>query len=300
MSRSTRSLRTLGAAALAAALTLGLAACSSDDDAAEKGDKSNPVIIGVVNAEADDQWSVFEKEAEKAGIFVEIKDLSQYSVPNPALTAGEIDLNQFQHLQFLAEYNVNTGEDLTPIGATAVYPLSLFSTKWDSVAEIPEGAEIAVPNDPTNLGRALLALQEAGLVTLKDGGSASSTELDVVAGESRVKVTPVDATQTALNLDTLDGAVVNNDFVTDAKLDPNDALFADSAESEGARPYINIWVSRSEDKDNATFLKLVDISHSAPVEEALQAASGNTAVITHTPAAELQTILDGIQASLKK
>lgn len=302
MSRTTRTLRSVGAAVVVA-LTLSLAACSGGDsnDAADatKGEKSNPVKIGVVNAAADGQWTIFKNEAEKAGIYVDIQDLGDYQLPNPALTAGELDLNQFQHLQFLAEYNVNTGEDLTPIGATAIYPLSLFSTKWTSVDEIPQGAEIAIPNDPTNLARALLTLQDAGLLTLKDGGSASSTELEVVADKSRVSVTPVDATQTAINLKTVDGAVVNNDFVKDAKLDPTQALYAGSAETEGARPYINVWVSRAADKDNATYLKLVEISHSAPVEEARLAESAGSGVIANQDGPELQGFLEKIQATIK-
>jgi len=299
MSRSTRTARTLGAASLVAALTLGLAACSSDDSSdAAKGDESNPVVIGVVNAAADDQWAVFEEQAEAEGIYVEIKDLGSYDLPNAALTSEELDLNQFQHLQYLAEYNTNTGEDLTPIGATAVYPLSLYSSKYTSVDEIPAGAEIAIPNDPTNLARALLVLQDAGLLELKDGGSSVSTELDVLPS-STVTVTPVDATQTAVNLDSIDGAVVNNDFITDAGLAAEDALYQDSAEAEGARPYINVWVSRAADSDDETFLKLVDIAHSTEVEDALLEASGGSAVIADQDAATLQGYLDEIQANLQ-
>lgn len=299
MSRSTRTARTLGAASLVAALTLGLAACGSDESSdAAKGDESNPVKIGVVNAAADDQWAVFEEQAEAEGIYVEIEDLGDYSLPNAALTSGEIDLNQFQHLQFLAEYNTNTGEDLTPIGATAVYPLSLYSSKYTSVDEIPDGAEIAIPNDPTNLARALLVLQDAGLLTLKDGGSSVSTELDVLADESTVTVTPVDATQTAVNLDSIDGAVVNNDFIKDAGLAADAALYQDSAEAEGARPYINVWVSRAEDSGDETFLKLIEIAHSTEVEDALLEASDGSAVLADQDAATLQGYLDEIQANL--
>lgn len=299
MSRSTRTARTLGAASIVAALTFGLAACGSDESSdAAKGDESNPVVIGVVNAAADDQWAVFEEQAEAEGIYVEIKDLGSYDLPNAALTSEEIDLNQFQHLQYLAEYNTNTGEDLTPIGATAVYPLSLYSSKYGSVDEIPDGAEIAIPNDPTNLARALLVLQDAGLLTLKDGGSSVSTELDVVADESTVTVTPVDATQTAVNLDSIDGAVVNNDFIKDAGLAAEDALYQDSAEADGARPYINVWVSRAADKDDETFLKLVEISHSTEVEDALLEASGGSAVIADQDGATLQGYLDEIESNL--
>ncbi|SDB83444.1 D-methionine transport system substrate-binding protein [Sanguibacter gelidistatuariae] len=300
MIRSTRAAKAFGALALATVLSFTLTACGSGSDSkAASGEKDDPIKIGVVGAAANDQWSVFETQAEKAGIYVDIIDLGTYPLPNPALTEGELDLNQFQHLQYLAEYNVSSGQDLTPIGSTAIYPLSLYSNKYDSLDAIPQGAEIVVPNDPSNLARALLVLRDAGLVELKDGGSATSTELDVL-DTSRVKVTPIDATQTVLNLDSVDGAVVNNDFVKDSGLKPADALAADSADSEGALPYINIWVSRAEDKDNKTFAKLVEISQSPEVEAALQEASLNTAVLVHKTPAELQTILTPIQTALKK
>ncbi|PFG34357.1 MetQ/NlpA family ABC transporter substrate-binding protein [Sanguibacter antarcticus] len=297
MTRTNRFPRAFSALAVAGALALGLSACGADEQETGTGDTDAPIKIGVVNS-ADDQWTIFQEKAEAAGIAVDVIDLGDYTLPNPALTQGELDLNQFQHLQFLAEYNVNSDEDLTPIGATAVYPLSLFSTKHDSVDDIPEGAEIAIPNDPTNLARALLVLQEAGLIELADGGSSSSTEADVL-DSSRVSVIPVDATQTATNLESIDGAVVNNDFIKDASLDPENALFSDNAESEGALPYINVWVSRAEDKDNETFHELVEISHDAEVEAALQEAAGGSAFIANQDEAELADILAGIEDSLR-
>src|SRR5690606_27916022 len=113
----------------------------------------------------DDYWNTFTDLAEEEGISVELVNFSDYQLPNQGLTDGDLDLNQFQHLQFLASYNTATDSDLTPIGATAVYPLGLYSTKHDSVEDIPDGGEIAIPNDDTNQARALPALQEAGLLT---------------------------------------------------------------------------------------------------------------------------------------
>lgn len=190
---------------------------------------------------------------------------------------------------------MEAGEDLVPIGATAVYPLGLYSRQYTSVDEIPEGAEIAVPNDPTNLARALLVLQDAGLVTLRDGGSAFSTEADIVAEESRVTVTPVDAQQTALALDSVAASIINNDFLADAGIDPDSALFADDADSPAAEPYINIWAARAEDADNELYLRLVEIYEDPEVQEALLAASGGTAVLADKTPAELQAILAKVE-----
>ena len=299
--RTTRSLRTLRAGAVVAGLALALTACSADaDDSGEAAadtdgaSTTEPVVIGVVGA-SEDHWRIFEEKATEAGIPVEIVDFTEYSLPNPALTEGELDLNQFQHILYLAQYNVEAGEDLVPVGATAVYPLGLYSRQYESVDDIPEGAEIAIPNDPTNLARALLVLQDAGLVALRDGGSAFSTEADVLADSSRVRVTPVDAQQTALALDSVAASIINNDFLADAGIDPESALYQDDAGSDAARPYINIWAARAEDADNPLFAQLVEIYEDEEVQAALQEASGGTAVLANQTPDELAAILAEVE-----
>ncbi|WP_043500374.1 MetQ/NlpA family ABC transporter substrate-binding protein [Georgenia sp. SUBG003] len=292
-------LRRGGAVAASAALALTLAACggSGSDESAEKGTEENPVRIGVVGA-SDPQWPIFEDLAAEEGISVEVVDFTEYTQPNPALTDGDLDLNQFQHILYLAQYNEADGEDLTPIGATAVYPLALYSLKHDALEDIPDGGEVAVPNDVTNQARALFVLEEAGLITLADDAGVVPDPTDIVEEESKVTVTPVDANQTVVSLDSVDASVVNNDFIDDAGLKPEDALFADSAESEGARPYINVWVARAEDAGNETFQQLVEIHKSPEVTEALQESAGGTASMADQSPEELQEILAEVQASL--
>ena len=300
--RPTSTTRTLRAGAVVAALALGLSACSAttddgvdlDDPDAAESEQTDPVVIGVVGA-SEEHWRIFEEKATDAGIPVEIVDFTEYSLPNPALSEGELDLNQFQHILYLAQYNVEAGEDLVPVGATAVYPLGLYSREHASVEDIPEGAEIAIPNDPTNLARALLVLQDAGLVALRDGGSAFSTEADVLAEDSRVSVTPVDAQQTALALDSVAASIINNDFLADAGIDPESVLFADDAGSDAARPYINIWAARAEDADDELLARLVEIYEDEEVQAALQDASGGTAVLADQTPAELAEILAEVE-----
>lgn len=290
--------KSFAAAAAVAALTFSLAACGSDTEAdggADKGSEGNPVKIGVVKR--DDYWTTFEQAAEAEGIFVEVTDLADYQIPNRALADGEIDLNQFQHLLFLAQFNVEAGEELVPIAATAVYPLGVYSQKHDSIDSIESG-EVAVPNDPTNLARALLVLQDAGLVELKDGGSAFSTELDVLP-TSKVTVTPVDATQTVLALPDVEASVVNNDFLDEAGLKSDDAIFADDATSDAARPYINIWASRADEKDNDVYAQLVEIYKSDDVQQGVIDASGGTAAIADQDGATLEGYLQDIQSDFE-
>ena len=172
--------------AIAATAALTLTACGGGDDTSggvASGDAADPIRVGVVGA-SDDKWAVFQEQAEAEGIEIELVDLQDYTQANPAVTQGELDVNQFQHLQFLAGYNVDAGEDLTPIGATAVYPLGLYSSKHTSLEEIPDGGQVAVPNDPTNLARSLLVLQEAGLVALgiPHGAGGAAAAARVVSG----------------------------------------------------------------------------------------------------------------------
>lgn len=293
MSRTTRN-RLLTVTAIAAAATFTLSACGGGSGNAE-GDGT--LRIGVVGA-SDDKWAVFTDKAKEEGLDIELVDLQDYTQANPSLSQGELDANQFQHLQFLAGYNVDADDDLTPIGATAVYPLGLYSEKHTSLEEIPAGGEVAVPNDPTNLARALLVLQDAGLIELKDGGSAVSTEADVLPS-SKVTVTPVAAEQTPIQLKSVDASIVNNDFLKDSGLDPESALFQDDPDSDAAAPYINVWVARAEDKDDPDLAKLVEISHSDEVVAAEQEASGNTAVIKDNSPEELQEILSGLEDDIR-
>ncbi|WP_437584479.1 MetQ/NlpA family ABC transporter substrate-binding protein [Paramicrobacterium sp. CJ85] len=289
-------------AALAALpLIATLAACSgsSAEASAEKGSADNPVKIGVVGA-SDPYWQTYVDAAADEGISVEIVDFGEYTQPNPALSEGDIDMNQFQHVIYLAQYNEASGDDLTPIGATAIYPLGLYSTQYDSVEDIPDGAEVAVPNDESNQARGLLVLQSAGLITLKDGGSVFSTVSDVVESKSRVTVTALEASLTPTSLPDLAAAIINNDFIEDAGLKASDAIAQDDPADPNAVPYINIFVTRAADKDNKVYNKLVDIYHSSQdVLDGVQETAGGTAEFVETPADELQASLDEVVSDIK-
>lgn len=291
------SLRALAAGLGAIALTASLAACSQGaaNPGASAGSAEDPVRIGVVGA-SEPYWAEYEAAAEAAGIQVEIVDFAEYSQPNPALSAGEIDLNQFQHVLYLAQYNVSASDDLVPIGATAIYPLGLYSQKYGSTAEIPAGSQIAIPNDESNQARALLVLQSAGLITLKEGGSPYSTPDDIIAAESKVTVLPVDASLTGPSLPDVAGSVINNDFLGDAGLSPEQAIATDDAEDPAAQPYINIFAAKAEDAANPTYLKLVEIyQNDQPTTSGVIASAGGAAKLVQTSAEELLASLQATQ-----
>ena len=267
----------------------------------EKGSASNPVKIGVVGA-SDKDWVLFKQKAKDAGINVDIVDFQDYTSENPALDSGDLDLNEFQHLLYLANYNVKNGKDLQPIGATAIYPLGVYSAKVKSVNDIKQGDTVAIPNDETNQARAIGVLKQAGLVTLKGEWTAFTTPADIDTEASKVKVTPLKAEQVANSLKDprVAAGVINNDYVSDAGLNAKDAIFQDNAEAKESRPYINVWVARKADVNNPTYKKLVSIYQEKDVLAELQKKSGGTAVFaTQYSAGDLQGFLADIQKDAK-
>ncbi|AWB88010.1 methionine ABC transporter substrate-binding protein [Mycetocola zhujimingii] len=273
-----------------------LAGCAGNAGSADGG--SETVKIGVVGA-SDPYWETYVDAAADEGITVELVDFSDYNQPNPALAEGEVDLNQFQHIIYLADYNEANGQDLVPVGATAIYPLGLYSSQYDSVEDIPDDATVAVPNDPSNLSRALLVLQSADLITLSDGGSIYSTLSDIDEDKSRVTVTELDPTLTATSLPDVAAAIINNDFIVDSGLEATDAIAQDDPSDPNALPYVNIFAARAEDKDNETYQKLVEIyQDTKAVTDGVVENSGGTAVMVKTPVDELVESLESVQKQI--
>ena len=262
------------------------------------GSPEQPVRIGTVGA-SEPWWTTFKQAALEEGISIDVIDFASYPEPNPALAAGDLDLNQFQHIVYLGEHNAATGDDIVPIGSTAIYPLGLYSTKYDSVEEIKAGDTVAIPDDPSNLARGLLILQSAGLVELEGGGSIFST-LDEVSSDSKVKVTTLDAALTVTSLPDVAAAIINNDFVTDAGLTASDAIAQDDPSDPNALPYVNIWAANAADKDNAVLLKLVEIyQNNQDVLDGVQETSGGTAVFLKVAVADLEASLEKVIADNK-
>lgn len=290
--------RTLTAALTAVTLAV-LAACSSGSPEAVPTEAStdDPVTVTIGVTDIDKEyWDTFTELAAEEGITVELKNFTDYQQPNPALSNGQLDLNQFQHLLFLANYNVNSDDDLVAIGSTMIYQLGLYTEKgYATPDDIPDGAQIAIPNDATNQARALLVLQSAGLISLKDGGNALSTPAEIDTDASRVEVVPVDANQTSVQLRSLDAAVINNNFAADANIDPATAIYSDLEDTDTARPYVNVFAARAEDADNPLFAKLVEIYHRPEVIEQVLETNKGTAVEQDLTTDELGTSLSELQ-----
>ncbi|MGW5311952.1 MetQ/NlpA family ABC transporter substrate-binding protein [Nocardia thailandica] len=284
--------RALAIPVLVATAALTLTACGSDDDSA------SGTVVKIGTTDKDSSWDVFERKAEEQGITLKVTNFTDYKAPNLALAQKQIDVNLFQHLQFLGSYNVANNDTLTPIGATYIVPLGLYSKKHNSLADIPAGGEVTVPNDPTNQARALFVLQAAGLVKL-NGDAKQPSPADIDKAASKVKVTPVDAAQTALSLASVDGAVINNTFLERSGIDPQSALYKDDPRNPSAEPYINALVTRAESKNDPTLLKLVQIYHDPEVEAAHAQVTKNTAVSVTRSGPELEAILARVQQGIR-
>ncbi|WP_410872310.1 MetQ/NlpA family ABC transporter substrate-binding protein [Nocardia sp. A7] len=282
--------RTLAIPVLIATAALTLTACGSDD--------ASGTVVRIGTTDKDKAFEVFEQKAKEQGITLKVTNFSDYKQPNTALSQKQIDLNLFQHLQFLGQYNVASSDTLTPIGSTYIVPLGLYSKKHKALTDIPAGGEIAIPNDPTNQARALFVLQAAGLLKIT-GNSVQPTPADIDKGASKVRVTPVDAAQTALSLPSVDGSVINNTFLERSGVDPKSALYKDDPKNPAAEPYINVIVSRAEDKTNPTYLKLVEIWKDPAVATAHAEATKDTAVAVSRPGPELEQILDRVQQGIR-
>lgn len=290
--------------AAGAAITLSataLVACSSDssDTAATDTEGTTTIKIGTTDS-TKKAWAEFEKKAAEEGITLDIVPFEDYSTPNLALSQGELDVNLFQHLKFLAEYNVGAGDTLTPVAATEIVPLALFWQGHDSLDGI-EVEEIAIPNDPSNQGRAINVLVQADLVTLKPEaeGLVTPSPADIDEDASKVKVTPVDAATTTAVYGSGKPAIINNSFLDRAGIDPNTAVFEDDPESQEAEPYINAFVVRAEDKDNEVFQTLGELWHSSEVQAAVEEDSKGTSIPVQRSAEDLQAILARLEEQQK-
>lgn len=221
---------------------------------------SKQIVIGVASG-PDAQIAEFAKGIlAKKNINLKIVEFNDYVQPNLALDAGDIDANAFQHVQYLNSFSKQHNLKLTVLANTYVAPIGLYSKKVNSIRDLKAGATIAIPNDPTNGGRALLLLEKNGLIKLKNGVGITATPLDIATNAKKFVIKELDAAQTARVLDDVDAAVINTDYAIKAGLNPGkDALIREGKDS----PYVNVVAIKAKDKDNP-LLKELAAAYNAP------------------------------------
>ncbi len=199
----------------------------------------------------------------KEGVELNIKVFTDYVQPNVQVAEKRLDANFFQHQPYLDEFNKSRGTELVSVAGVHVEPFGAYSSKHKSLNELPQGANVVIPNDATNGGRALLLLQKAGVITLKPEAGILATPKDIVENPKAIKVRELEAATLPRVLTQVDLALINTNYALEAKLNPTkDALAIEGSDS----PYVNILVARADNKDNAALQKLAKALNSAEVK----------------------------------
>lgn len=228
------------------------------------------VSIGVVGEEYEQVWLYVAEKAAEEDIELDVILLTDFNIPNISLADGTLDLNAFQHDVFLENWNKENDGDLVTIGYTVAVPTRIYSEKYDSLDDLPDGAKIAVNNAPTSLSYNLQTLEKAGLISLGDTGELLPTPDDVVDNPKNIEFIEVDAANIPAIVPDVDAAFIDNSFLGATNFQPSDAIyvFGDTAETINIARVNNI-AARAEDADNETYLKIVELYQQEDVAEVI-------------------------------
>lgn len=236
----------------------------------QRGSDAKHIRVGVINGAEQDVAEVAKKVAqEKYGLDVELVGFSGSLLPNDATNAGELDANVFQHRPFLEQDNQAHGYHLVAVGNTFVFPIAGYSRKIKRVSDLQDGATVAIPNDPTNLGRALLLLQKEKLIELAPGKGLLPTTLDIRNNPHRLNIIEMEGAQLPGVLDDpkVDVAIISTTYIQNIGLSPvHDSVFIEGKNS----PYVNIIVTREENKDAENVKALIRAWQSPEVAAAAE------------------------------
>ena len=245
------------ALALTGAVIIGaFAGCGAKKDSSSdtKKEETKKIVIGASPSPHADILKVAKKELKKEGYELEIKEYSDYVQPNTALESGDLDANYFQHKPYLDDFNKQKKTHLVSAGTIHYEPFGIFPGKTKTLKALKNGATVAVPNDTTKEARALLLLQDQGLIKLKDGAGLTATKKDIVENKKDLAIKEIEAAQIPRSLKDVDIAVVNGNYALEAGLKVNkDALATEDADSIGAKTYGNVVaVKKGNEKTDAT------------------------------------------------
>ncbi|WP_329555882.1 MetQ/NlpA family ABC transporter substrate-binding protein [Streptomyces sp. NBC_00696] len=258
--------KSVALAAAGLALASGLTACGSGSDSGKGGGKDGTLVVGATPVPAGEVLAYIKDNlAQKAGLKLEIKEFTDYVLPNTALQEGSLDANLYQNRPFLDEFNKSKGTDLVSVVDAYLPPMGVYSKKIKDIAKLGDGATVAVPNETTNEGRALKLLAAKGLITLKKGAGTDASPADVTANPKHLKFKELDPAQLPRSLDDVDAAVINNNYAQDAGLSPTkDAILLESAEGN---PYANLLAVKRGNEDDPRIEKLAKLLVSPDVKK---------------------------------
>lgn len=269
---------------LALVLSLSLAACGSKKEEAPAAapaetpaETTEPVVLNVA-ASSTPHAEILEQVVDvlaEQGIDLQIHEYGDYVVPNTAVEEGEEDANYFQHIPYLESFNEKEGTHLVSVGGIHIEPMGVYAGKTASLEELPDGAEIAVPNDPTNEGRALLLLEAQGLIKLADSSNLEATPNDIVENPKNLTFKELEAAMIPNAVDEVDLSVINVNYALEAGFNPTeDALAIEDADS----PYVNIVAVKEGNENNPAVLALVEALQSDTVRDFINETYGGAVV----------------------
>ena len=235
---------------LALTLALSLAACGGSAD-----DKT--IKVGATPAPHAEILEVIKEELAKEGWTLEIVEFDDYIIPNTSLEEGALDANYFQHITYMNGFNDEHGTHLVSAAEIHYEPFGMYAGKTASIDALPDGAQIAVPNDATNEARALLLLQQVGLITLKDGAGINATKADIVANPKNIEIVETKAELLTTTLQDVDMAVINGNYAIDAGLKIADALAVEAADGAAAQAYVNVLAVKEGNENSEKIQALV-------------------------------------------
>ena len=231
-------------------LALSLAACGGSAD-----DKT--IKVGATPAPHAEILEVIKEELAKEGWTLEIVEFDDYIIPNTSLEEGALDANYFQHITYMNGFNDERGTHLVSAAEIHYEPFGMYAGKSASIDALPDGAQIAVPNDATNEARALLLLQQVGLITLKDGAGINATKADIVANPKNIEIVETKAELLTTTLQDVDMAVINGNYAIDAGLKIADALAVEAADGAAAQAYVNVLAVKEGNENSEKIQALV-------------------------------------------
>lgn len=263
---------------LTGALALGVAGCSSDAGAPEGEDTTDGTVAEAVTIKvgasptphAEILGAAKDVLAEQ-GITLEIVEFTDYVLPNLSLDSGDLDANYFQHKPYLDSFNQENSTDLVSLGIVHYEPMGIYSTSITDLAELPEGAKVGIPADGTNGGRALLLLQECGVITLNADAGISATKLDITENPKNIEIIEMEAAQLPLSIADLGIAVINGNYAMQNGMTTEDALAVEAADSLAATTYANIVAIRPGDETRPELVALLEALNSQTVADYINA-----------------------------
>ena len=262
---------------LSLALCLSLAACGGDSsDAADSsaaegsaGETAETVKLSV--AASPTPHAVILEQCvpilAEQGIELVVNEYSDYVVPNTAVEDGDEDANYFQHIPYLDEFNETRGTHLVSVAGVHIEPMGIYAGKTASIEELADGAVIAVPNDATNEGRALLLLEAQGLIKLNEGVTFTATKLDIAENPKNLDIVELEANQLPVRLADVDMAVINGNYAIDAGLKVADAVAIEAADGEAATAYVNVLAVKEGNEDSPAIQALAAALTSQEVKD---------------------------------